>query len=81
MRMNQTVFAVPKDDLPLEKHIEYYYPQWEIVECDSVDDAANLVIKKHADGFVTGVASASDYSEKYNLYICLFQTLRSLLLQ
>ena len=60
--------AVPKDDLPLEKHIEYYYPQWEIVECDSVDDAANLVIKKHADGFVTGVASASDYSEKYNLY-------------
>ena len=60
--------AVPKDDLPLEKHIEYYYPQWDVVECDSVDDAANLVIKKQVDGFVTGVASALDYSEKYNLY-------------
>ena len=60
--------AVPKDDLPLEEHIEYYYPQWDVVECDSVDDAANLVIKKQADGFVTGVASALDYSEKYNLY-------------
>ena len=33
-----------------------------------MDDAANLVIKKQADGFVTGVASALDYSEKYNLY-------------
>ena len=60
--------AVPKDDLPLKEHIEYYYPQWDVVECDSVDDAANLVIKKQADGFVTGVASALDYSEKYNLY-------------
>lgn len=72
--------AVPKDDLPLEEHIEYYYPQWDVVECDSVDDAANLVIRSgrricHRSCVCIG------YSEKYNLYQSALSNLRSRLSQ
>ena len=35
--------AVPKNKLSLKKYLAFYYPQWEIVDCDTQEDAAKLI--------------------------------------
>ena len=60
--------AVPQNNLSLKKHLEFYYPQWEIVDCDTQEDAVKLVESGQADCFVTGVSSENKYSEKYSFY-------------
>ena len=60
--------AVPQNRISLKKHIEFYYPQWEIVDCDTQEDAAKLVRDGQADCFVTGVSSEEKYSKKYSFY-------------
>ena len=60
--------AVPKKRISLKKHIEFYYPQWEIVDCDTQKDAVKLVENGQADCFVTGISSENKYSKKYSFY-------------
>ena len=60
--------AVPQNRLSLKKHIEFYYPQWEIVDCDTQEEAAKLVKDGQADCFVTGVSSEEKYSKKSGFY-------------
>ena len=60
--------AVPQNKLSLKKYIDFYYPQWEIVDCDTQEDAAKLVRDGQADCFVTGVSSEEKYSKKYGFY-------------
>ena len=36
--------AVPKNNVALKQHIAYYYPQWKLVDCDTINEAANLVV-------------------------------------
>ena len=60
--------AVPQNNLSLKKHLAFYYPQWEIVDCDTQEDAAKLVRDGQADCIVTGVSSENKYSEKYSFY-------------
>ena len=60
--------AIPQNRISLKKHIEFYYPQWEIVDCDTQEDAAKLVRDGQADCFVTGVSSEEKYSKKYGFY-------------
>ena len=60
--------AVPQNRLSLKKHLEFYYPQWEIVDCDTQEDAAKLVRDGQADCIVTGVSSEEKYSKKYGFY-------------
>ena len=60
--------AVPQNRISLKKHLEFYYPQWEIVDCDTQEDAANLVNDGQADCFVTGISSEEKYSKKYGFY-------------
>ena len=60
--------AVPQNRLSLKKHLEFYYPQWEIVDCDTQEDAAKLVKDGQADCFVTGISSEEKYSKKYGFY-------------
>ena len=60
--------AVPQNRLSLKKHLEFYYPQWEIVDCDTQEDAAKLVRDGLADCIVTGVSSEEKYSKKYGFY-------------
>ena len=60
--------AIPQNKLSLKKHIEFYYPQWEIVDCDTQEDAAKLVRDGQADCIVTGVSSEEKYSKKYGFY-------------
>ena len=35
--------AVPKNKLSLKKYLAFYYPQWEIVDCDTQEDAAKPI--------------------------------------
>ena len=60
--------AIPQNRISLKKHIEFYYPQWEIVDCDTQEDAAKLVRDGQADCIVTGVSSEEKYSKKYGFY-------------
>mgnify|MGYP004509024521 FL=1 len=60
--------AVPQNKISLKKYIAFYYPQWEIVDCDTQEEAAKLVKDGQADCFVTGVSSEEKYSKKYGFY-------------
>ena len=60
--------AVPKNKLSLKKYLAFYYPQWEIVDCDTQEDAAKLIETGRADCFVTGISSEENYSKKYGFY-------------
>ena len=60
--------AVPQNKLSLTRYLAVYYPQWEIVDCATLEDAAKLVKDGQADCFVTGVSSQENYSKKYDFY-------------
>ena len=60
--------AVPQNKLSLTRYLAVYYPQWEIVDCATPEDAAKLVKDGQADCFVTGVSSQENYSKKYDFY-------------
>ncbi len=60
--------AVPQNKISLARYLAVYYPQWEIVDCATQEDAARLVKDGQADCFVTGVSSQENYSKKYDFY-------------
>ena len=60
--------AVPQNKLSLTRYLAVYYPQWEIVDCATPEDAAKLVKDGQADCFVTGVSSQENYSKEYDFY-------------
>lgn len=60
--------AVPQNKRSLTRYLAVYYPQWEIVDCATPEDAARLVKDGQADCFVTGVSSQENYSKKYDFY-------------
>ena len=65
---NVNRIAVPQNKLSLKKYLAFYYPQWEIVDCDTQEDAARLIETGQADCFVTGISSEENYSKKYGFY-------------
>lgn len=60
--------AVPQNKISLTRYLAFYYPQWEIVDCDTQEDAIKLVKDGQADCFVTGVSSEAKYSKNYGFY-------------
>ena len=60
--------AVPQNKISLTMYIAFYYPQWEIVDCDTQEDAIKLVKDGQADCFITGVSSEAKYSKNYGFY-------------
>ena len=60
--------AVPKNKISLTRYIAFYYPQWEIVDCDTQEDAIKLVKDGQADCFITGVSSEAKYSKNHGFY-------------
>ena len=56
----QTV-AVPKEKEALKQHIAFNYPQWKFVNYDSLDAAADMVIKEKADCFIMGTSQVIKY--------------------
>ena len=63
--------AVPRNKLSLKKYLAFYYPQWEIVDCDTQEDALKLVKDGQADCFITGVSSEEKYSKNHGFYSVL----------
>ena len=60
--------AVPQNKISLTRYIAFYYPQWEIVDCDTQEDAIKLVKDGQADCFITGVSCEAKYSKNYGFY-------------
>ena len=63
--------AVPRNKIPLTRYLAFYYPQWEIVDCDTQEDAIKLVKDGQADCFITGVSSEEKYSKNHGFYSVL----------
>ena len=53
--------AVPKEKEALKQHMAFSYPQWKFVDCDSLADAADMVMNEKADCFVMGTSQALKY--------------------
>ena len=60
--------AVPQNKISLTRYIAFYYPQWEIVDCDTQEDAIKLVKDGQADCFIIGVGSETKYSKNHGFY-------------
>ena len=60
--------AVPQNKISLTRYIAFYYPQWEIVDCDTQEDAIKLVKDGQADCFITGISSEAKYSKNHGFY-------------
>ncbi|NSG83159.1 transporter substrate-binding domain-containing protein [Blautia schinkii] len=58
--------AVPKEKDALKQHIAFSYPQWKLVDYDSLDDAADMVINEKADCFLMGASQAMIYDNDQN---------------
>ena len=58
--------AVPREKYALKQHIAFSYPKWKLVDCDSFDDAADMVIHKKADCFLMGASQALIYDNSQN---------------
>ena len=58
--------AVPKGKEALKQHIAFNYPQWKLVDCDSLDDAADMVTNGKADCFLMGASQALIYDNSQN---------------
>ena len=60
--------AVPQNKISLTRYLAFYYPQWEIVDCDTQEDAIKLVKDGQADCFIIGVSSEAKYSKNHGFY-------------
>ena len=58
--------AVPKEKEALKQHIAFSYPQWKLVDYDSLDDAADMVTNGKADCFLMGASQALIYDNSQN---------------
>ena len=61
------VVAVPKNKVALKQHIAYNYPQWKLVDCDTINDAANMVVHGKVDCFIMGSSQVLRYGNDKNL--------------
>ena len=58
--------AVPKEKEALKQYIAFSYPQWKIVDYDSLDDAADMIANEEADCFLMGASQALIYDNSKN---------------
>ena len=58
--------AVPKKKYALKQHIAFSYPEWKLVDCDSLDNAADMVIQEKADCVLMGASQALIYDNSQN---------------
>ena len=63
---NEYTVAVPKEKEALKQHIAFSYPQWKLVDCDSLDAAADMVLNEKADCFLMGASQAMIYDNSRN---------------
>ena len=53
--------AVPKGKEALKQHIAFSYPQWKLVDYDSLADATDMIMNEKADCFLMGTSQALKY--------------------
>ena len=53
--------AVAKEHEALKQHIAFSYPQWKLIDCDSLADATDMVLHQKADCFLMGTSQALKY--------------------
>lgn len=63
------VVAVPKNKVALKQHIAYNYPHWKLVDCDSIEDGANMVDDGKVDCFIMGSSQVLRFDGKKNFKI------------
>lgn len=63
------VVAVPKNKVALKQHIAYNYPHWKLVDCDSIEDGANMVDGGKVDCFIMGSSQVLSFDGKKNFKI------------
>lgn len=56
--------AVPKENEALKQHIAFNYPQWKLVDYDSLPDAADMLVNEQADCFLLGTSKALKYDNR-----------------
>ena len=61
------IVAVPKEKEALKQHIAFNYPQWKFVDYDSLNDAADMIIKEKADCFIMGTSQVIKYDNNKDL--------------
>ncbi len=63
------VVAVPKNKVALKQHIAYNYPHWKLVDCDSIEDGANMVDDGKVDCYIMGSSQVLSFDGKKNFKI------------
>ncbi|WP_455946821.1 transporter substrate-binding domain-containing protein [Eubacterium ramulus] len=53
--------AVVKEHEALKQHIAFSYPNWKLIDCDSLVDATDMVLHQKADCFLMGTSQALKY--------------------
>lgn len=61
------VVAVPKNKIALKQHIAYNYPHWKLVECESIEDAAHMVVDGKVDCLIMGSSQVLRFDSNQNL--------------
>ena len=61
--------AIPKNKVALKQHIAYYYPQWKLVDFDTINDAANMVVHGKVDCFIMGSSQVLRFDGNKNFKI------------
>ena len=55
--------------MALKQHIAYNYPHWELVDCDSIEDGANMVVDGKVDCFIKGSSQVLKFDGNKNFKI------------
>ena len=58
---NVYTVAVPKEKEALKQYIAFSYPQWNLVDYDSFEEAAEMITNEKADCFLMGASQAMVY--------------------
>lgn len=61
--------AIPKNKVALKQHIAYNYPQWKLVDCDTINEAANMVVHGKVDCFIKGSSQVLRFDGNKNFKI------------
>ena len=59
--------VVPKNKVALKQHIAYSYPQWNLVDCETMDEASEMVVDGKVDCFIMGTSQALLFDNYKNL--------------
>ena len=69
----ENTVAVEKDNYLIQCYLAYDYPNWNVVLCDTADDAEKMVRNGEADCFIAGFGQLDRYIEDNRLN-CVYQT-------